>query len=243
MIKFFKENFHTTNDCIILATPMILFFVFTHWYIETFQYSLSSAFLYSIFFITLWIWISGCCSGWFYMVKKTLQFSKKTFLYDLNRISALKKLFLCLFKGIGKYFLQFLVIVALYFIIKMSKIAAMFYLYTIVDPKTYNIIGFSSLLIIFFISYWVIFLVPEITYNYISPFKALINSAKKSYISYKSSAPIYIILCIIGIILNAILLNTIMYPFLYFIVLITFYYFVLYSILAVFKLYEKIFIE
>lgn len=243
MFKFLKNNLITTNDCIILATPMILYITVLQWYLVTFQYTLNTAFQYTLFFITLWIWISGCCAGWFYMLKKTLQFSKKTYLYDLDRISAIKKLFTCLYKGIGKFFLPFLLLVILYFLFKVIKISLMFYVYGLVNSEVYDYVSAGFILIILLFAYWFIFLIPEIIYNYVNPFKAVINSVKKSYIAFKKCFPIYFILCISGFVLNLFLLNSLSYPILYFILLILSYYFVLYSILAVFKLYEKNFIE
>ena len=243
MFKFLKDNFITTNDCIILATPMILYLTILQWYIETFQYTLNTVLHYTLFFITLWIWISGCCAGWFFMLKKTLQFSKKTYLYDYDRISAIKKLFTCLYKGIGRFFLPFLLLVILYFLFKMLKISFLFYIYGIVNPKIYDYVSIGFIVSILLLAYWLIFLIPEIVYNYINPFKALINSIKKSYIAFKNCFPVYVTLCILGLVLNLILYASLSYTLLYFILLILSYYFVLYSIIAIFKLYEKNFIE
>lgn len=243
MLKLLKENFIYTNDCIILATPMVLFFIFLQLYIQTFQYNLSSTLSYLTFFITLWIAISGCFAGWFYMVKKTLQFSKKTFLFDTDRITALTKLFICLFKGVGRFFLPFLIVIATFFIFKIIKLLFLIVIYNSDLNAKYEIISVCSIIVVFFISYWFIFWIPEIVYTYKNPFKTLVNAFKKAYISFKISFPLYLMLCLFGIGLHFAIINSQTLPFVYFLLLILSYYYILYSVLLVFRHYESNFIE
>ena len=243
MLKFFKDNFKYTNDCIILATPMVLFFIFLQLYLDTFQYNLSSLASYITFFLTLWIAISGCFAGWFYMVKKTLQFSKKTFLFDTDRVTALTKLFLCLFKGIGRFFLKFLSLIVVFFIfLKVIKLITNIIIYNPNLNIRYNTVAIISSIFVFFISYWVIFWIPEIIYTYTNPFKALINSIKKAYISFESTSIIYIIVCICGFAIHFSIMNSMEFPLLYFFLLLLSYYFILYTVLLIFRHYEKNFI-
>lgn len=243
MFNLWKENFKFTNDCIILATPMVLFFIFVQLYIQLFQYNLSSSLSYATFFITLWIAISGCFAGWFYMVKKTLQFSKKTFLFDTDRITALTKLFLCLFKGVGRFFLPFLVVIAMCFCLKVIKLIALITVYNTGLNKHYDFIAVASTIFVFIICYWFMFWIPEIIYTYSNPFKAMINSVKKAYLTFKSSFLIYFILCACGLIIHFSIINSMELPFLYFLLLLLSYYFILYSVLLIFRHYERNFIE
>lgn len=243
MLKFLNENFKFTNDCIILATPMVLFFIFLQLYIQIFESHLSSSLSYITFFITLWIAISGCFAGWFYMVKKTLQFSKKTFLFDTDRLTALTKLFLCLFKGIGRFFLPFLSVIAICFIFKLIKLLILIIVYNSALNKHYDLIAIISAVIVFLFFYWIIFWIPEIVYTYSNPFKALLNSIKKSYISFKSTSLIYILLCVSGLIIHFSIINSMEFPWLYFLLLLLSYYFILYSVLLIFRHYERNFIE
>ena len=243
MLKFLRENIITTNDCLILATPMILFFLSVQWYIETFQYNLNSTINYIVFFITLWIWISGCLAGWFYMLKKTLQFSKKTFLFDTDRNTALKKLFLCIFKGIGKFFISFLALTLIVFVFNIVKTICAIYVYNSIPIPNYKVLYTISLAITFFIAYWVIYWIPEIVFTYFNPFKSLVNSIKKSYIAFKQTFLYYIILVAICLFINFAIQYEKIYPVVYFLGLLLFYYIILYSIITIFRLYEKNFIE
>lgn len=243
MFKFLKENIITTNDCLILATPMILFFISIQWYTETFQKDLIGLNTHIAFFFNLWIWIAGCFAGWFYMLKKTLQFSKKTFLFDTDRNTALKKLFLCIFKGIGKFFFPFLGFAAIIFAFNLIKAIFNFYLYNSAFKPHYDIILIISYLVTLIAAYWVIYWIPEIVYTYKNPFKSLINSVKKAYISFRQTSKYYILIAIVISILDFTIEAMKIYPVIYFLELLLFYYFILYSVIIIFRLYEKNFIE
>jgi len=243
MFKFLTENFKRTNDCIILATPMVLFFITLQWYIESNQYSLSSVQSYLFFYITLWVFVSGCFAGWFYMVKKTLQFSKKTFLFDTDRLTALSKLFSCLIKGVGKFFLPFLVVVASCFIFNTIKMLLLIFVYSNKLTTKYDLVTMISILIVYIIAYFFLLWIPEIVYTYKNPFVSLIESVKKAVIIFPKLIIPYIIVSIIVALINFLLLNSQTYPFLYFFLLLSAYYFVLYSVLLVFCYYEKNFVE
>ena len=243
MLKFLKENVITTNDCLILATPMILFFISVQWYLETFQYNLTGLNSYLAFFFTLWIWISGCAAGFFYMLKKTLQFSKKTFLFDTDRNTALKKLFFCIFKGIGKFFISFLVIIAVIFLFEVVQTIFILYLYNSPLKPSYEYLSLFSYIITFFAGYLIIYWIPEIVYTYNNPFKSLVNSAKKVYISFKQTTLYYLLISFAGLILHYTIQYMKIYPVIYFLELLLFYYLILYALITIFRLYEKNFIE
>lgn len=243
MLKFFNENFKLTNDCIILATPMVLFFIFLQLYLQIFQYDLSSWQSYTTFFLTLWIAISGCFAGWFYMVKKTIQFSKKTFLFDTDRLTALSKLFLCIFKGIGKFFIPFLGLIAVLFVLKIIKTLFILYVYNSPLKPHYEILNIITSCIAFFIAYWLIYWIPEIVYSYSNPFKSLVNSIKKSYITFKQTSVYYLLIVAGCLFLHFTIQEMKIYPIVYFLELLLFYYFILYSVITVFRLYERNFIE
>ena len=243
MLKFLKENLKYTNDCIILATPMVLFIMFLQFYIDTFQYNLFSVSQYIKFFLTLWIALSGCFAGWFYMVKKTLQFSKRTYLFDTDRLTALSKLFQCMFKGVGKFFIHFLGLFSILFLFLLIKSMLVFYIFkTDIKPdlKVLNIV-FNT--IEFVLAYWFIYLIPEIVYTYNKTLKSIINSVKKSFISFRQTFRFYILIVAVFLFLYLAINVTKMFPIVYFLVLLLFYYFILYCVILIFRLYEKNFIE
>lgn len=114
MLKLFKHSFKTTNDCIILATPLIIFLSILGWY---FEYAVSSADTIPkgvLALITLFIMGGGFLAAWLYMVKKTITLSKKVFVFDKDRAKALLSLILALPKGIGRLFLPILGVIFIY---------------------------------------------------------------------------------------------------------------------------------
>ena len=77
MLKLFKNAFRYTNEGIILATPLVLFM-----WIITIYLSFAKGVVDTIpeaasAFVTLLCMLGAFCSGWFYMVKKRLNFPKK----------------------------------------------------------------------------------------------------------------------------------------------------------------------
>ena len=238
-----SENFKLTNDCIILATPMVLFFIFLQLYLQVSEVHLSAILSYIAFFITIWIGLSGSFAGWFYMVKKTLQFSKKTFLFDTDRLTALSKLFLCIFKGIGKFFLPFLGFTAIIFIFQVIKAVFILFIYNSQLEPFFVSLNIISNIIAFVLAYWIIYWIPEIVYTYTNPFKSLVNSVKKAFISFRQSYIYYLFIVAGCLFLHFTIQEMKMYPIVYFLELLLFYYFILYSVITVFRLYEKNFIE
>lgn len=107
MLKLFKNSFKTTNDCIILATPLVIFLSILGWYYSYAEKSVNNIPNLILASLTMLIMLSGFISAWFYMVKKTLKFSDKIFVFDKDRIKAFKELILSLPIGIGRLFLPF----------------------------------------------------------------------------------------------------------------------------------------
>ena len=108
MFKLFKQAFKTTNEGIILAIPLTLF-----WWIITLymNFSIKVVDTYSEMIlsgITMLFMTSAFFAGWFYMTKKCVTFSKKHFIFDKDKNSESIKLLKEMPKGIGKFFLFFL---------------------------------------------------------------------------------------------------------------------------------------
>ena len=108
MFKLFKNAFNLTNEGILLAIPLILFMWVLTIYIrfaknvvDTIPEALSAL-------ITLLCMTGAFFAGWFYMVKKSIELSKKEFVLDEDRSIELVNLAKSIPAGIGKYFLSFL---------------------------------------------------------------------------------------------------------------------------------------
>lgn len=117
MFKLFKNNFKTTNDCIILATPLIIFLSILGWY---FNYALKTADNIPKLILagtTLLVMGCGFLSAWMYMTKKTLQLANQVFIFDKDRVRAFRELIMSLPRGIGKLFLPFVSVTILLIVI------------------------------------------------------------------------------------------------------------------------------
>lgn len=117
MFKLFKNNFKTTNDCIILATPLIIFLSILGWY---FNYALETADNIPKLILagtTLLVMGCGFLSAWMYMTKKTLQLANQVFIFDKDRARAFRELIMSLPRGIGKLFLPFVSVTILLIVI------------------------------------------------------------------------------------------------------------------------------
>lgn len=239
IISLLKDNFRLTNECIILAAPLVLFIILFQLYVDNFQYRLSNYANYISYLMVLWVCISAFFSGWFYMTKKAISFSKKNFLSNIDRNTELRAVFMCLFKGIGRFFIPFLILFALIFIFSLLCTLAIIYLYNSPLKPDYKVLTGIAKTIQLITLYWFIYLIPEIVYSYKNIFKCIISSIKKAYLSIKQSLFIYILICGIGIILNLVLTNIFEHPLVYFIALLFVYYFILYAVLLIFNNYER----
>ncbi len=113
MLKLFRNNFKKTNDCIILATPLIIFLSILSWY---FSYAVNTVdnipkLIFAV--VTILIMASGCLSAWLYMAKKTIQVADRVFVFDKDRGKALIELLISLPKGIGRLFLPMLSVITI----------------------------------------------------------------------------------------------------------------------------------
>ncbi len=108
MLKLFWNNFKKTNDCIILATPLILFLSALSWYYSYAKDAIDNIPKLILAIATMLIMISGCLAAWVYMAKKTIRMSDKIFVFEKDRAKAFGDLIMSLPRGIGRLFLPML---------------------------------------------------------------------------------------------------------------------------------------
>lgn len=113
MLKLFWNNFKKTNDCIILATPLILFLSALSWYYSYARDSIDNIPKLILAIATMLIMISGCLSAWVYMAKKTIRMSNKVYIFEKDRAKAFGELILSLPRGIGRLFLPMLGVISI----------------------------------------------------------------------------------------------------------------------------------
>ena len=107
MFKLFKETFKTTNDGIILAVPLALFWLVLSFYANFSVQSINTIPKMVLAVVTILFMTSAFASGWFYMVKKAVKFSKKDFIFDKDKDSEAVRLIRAIPRGIGNFFLSF----------------------------------------------------------------------------------------------------------------------------------------
>lgn len=117
MFKLFKNSFNTTNDCIILAPPLIIFMSILGWFCKFTMNGADTVPKIILGGITLLIMTSGFLSAWLYMCKKTIQLSKKIVIFDSDRAKSFGTLILSLSKGIGRLFLPLIGVIGIYIIL------------------------------------------------------------------------------------------------------------------------------
>ena len=117
MLQLFKNSFKTTNDCIILATPLIIFLSILSWYYKYAVVAIDTTPKLILAIITIFVMLSGFMAAWLYMAKKTISLSWKIFVFDKDRAKALWALVLSLPKGIGRLFLPSIGVISIYILI------------------------------------------------------------------------------------------------------------------------------
>ena len=85
MLKLIKNSFTITNDCIILATPLIIFLSILGWYFDYAASSIDNITKLILAAATILIMTSGFAAAWLYMAKKTIFLSKKIFFSTKQR--------------------------------------------------------------------------------------------------------------------------------------------------------------
>lgn len=128
MFQLFKNSFKSTNDCIILATPLIIFLSILSWYVNYAGESVDTIAKGLLAGVTILVMFSGFVAAWLYMAKKTLALSKKIVVFDKDRVKALFELALSLPKGIGRLFLPIIGMTASYILIYGILIITVTYL-------------------------------------------------------------------------------------------------------------------
>lgn len=120
MFKLFKDSFKVTNNCIILATPLIIFLSILGWYFTYTMSAVDNMAKLILAIITSIIMISGMLAAWLYMAKKTLSISKRVILFENERMKAFLEILSSLPNGIGRLFLSILGAVIIYIALFVS---------------------------------------------------------------------------------------------------------------------------
>jgi len=126
MFKLFKNTFKTTNEGIILAIPLVFFMWLISLYINYSKEVVDTIPEMVLSGFTMLFMASAFCAGWFYMVKKSVEFSNKNFIFDKDKSSESLKLIQMLPVGIGKYFLTYVGVTLMFVGIALLMAAVMY---------------------------------------------------------------------------------------------------------------------
>lgn len=250
MFKLFLNNFKTTNNNIILAVPLVIFYTFISWYFSIASKMEHTLLLVISTYTTAIVLIAAFISIWFYITKKVIKLSTRDFVYDKDRIKALNNTIKEIPKGFGKYFLPCISVVTFAMLI---FIAGYNYIEQASLLKLINIIERMHLsdsersifvfLTISFFSFWGILWIPEIFYSEKNPYKALVYSIKKVFLTFPQTLVMYLYIYILFIIVQYAITFLIANPFMYFIVLLLYYYLSIYITVLLFSYYEQKFLK
>ena len=131
MFKLFKDSFKATNEGIILAIPLVLFMWLLQLYILYSKEVVDTIPEFILSAVTILFMMSAFCSGWFYMIKKCIEFYKKDFILDKDKASESLKLIQALPVGVGKHFLTF---VGVAFVFALLLALLLFVMYKVSIP-------------------------------------------------------------------------------------------------------------
>ncbi|MBR5556158.1 hypothetical protein IKU74_09130 [bacterium] len=134
MLKLLKESFRITNDCIMLAIPLVLFMWILSFYLGYANKIVDSPQELILAAVTILFMAGATFSGWFYTIKKGIEVSKGVYVLDKDRTKAIVSLFKLMPRGIGRYFLSF---IGIFFIFKICGIG----LYFLINIIGTNLIG------------------------------------------------------------------------------------------------------
>ncbi len=119
MKNLFRDAAKITNYNLILTIPLIIFVKVLDLYSLYSKYTVDSVPKFFLASITILFMFGVFCSGWFYMVERAINLSKKVFVLDEDRAKATLHLFKTIPDGIGKFFLSFVGVYVIFFLIQL----------------------------------------------------------------------------------------------------------------------------
>ena len=268
MFKLFKEAFKTSNDCIILAFPLVLFM-----WILSFYFAFSNSVVNTpaeiiLAFVTVLFMVCAFLSGWFYMVQQAIEVAGQVYVLDEDRAKATMNLFKVIPFGIGKYFLSFIGMIIIFLIVVSLTGAAVYYtginlignvftqeqitgaLSSTQDMKAFidslsldqliklNLWNMLIMGATTLLSFIFMLWVPEIIYCTINPFIALFKAIKKVFVKFPKSVVLFIYLSFLNILMSFLSTFAIQHPLLYLLFMVVYFYFVIYVVVLVFSYYK-----
>lgn len=124
----FREALRVTNNNIIITIPLVLFVYVLDLYTNFSKPGIDNFPKLILASVTVTFMIVVFCSGWFYMIKKAVELSKKVFVLDLDRARETLKLYKKMPEGIGELFIPFMFWYIILFVFQIFLFPAIYYI-------------------------------------------------------------------------------------------------------------------
>ena len=108
MLKYLKNALKITNENVIVAVPLLIFYILINLYLGYTKYMADTPLEALIAMLTITFMVAVFLAGWFYMIKKAVDLSKKIFVLDDEAARAHLALIKEFPAGVGKFFLSFI---------------------------------------------------------------------------------------------------------------------------------------
>ena len=126
-MEYFNKALKITNENFIIVLPLLAFYIILSLYMG-YSMTMADTALESLIALVTVIFMGAVfCAGWFYMIKKAVDLSKKIFIMDDEAVKAHLSLIKKFPEGIGKYFLSFVLLPIVTFILVVLVCVPLFY--------------------------------------------------------------------------------------------------------------------
>src|SRR5574344_1491990 len=269
MIKYFSRAFKITNENIILTTPLVLFFLLFVIYAGVMHNAPKTLSYTVLSLITGIFMISAFLSGWFFMVKKSVELDKR----ELSEDDRAKMAFGLLKEfpvGVGELFTSFLglsvfwIVLVILFTFSVYKIGLFSIGKLSISPMDLNMALSSSAKLktfisslpvsemiklnkwnfLVFISMMLFYVVTmfwpvETVCNTKHPFKSLLLSLKFLLKNILSALILFVYVYVLYLLMSLIGYFSAINPFLYFLAMIAYFYFLVYIVVLICLYYDS----
>lgn len=128
MLEYFKKALKITNESFIIVLPLVAFYIILNMYLGYTKYMADTLLEFIIAILTITFMVAVFLAGWFYMIKKSVDLSKKVFVMDEEALKAHFNLIKEFPAGVGKYFLSYVGVSVIFVILMILISMGIFYL-------------------------------------------------------------------------------------------------------------------
>ncbi len=127
MLEYLKSALKITNENFIIVLPFVIFYILLNLYLGYTKYMLDTLLEAFIAILTITFMFAVFLAGWNYMVKKSVELSKKVFVFDEEAVKAHLGLIKTFPTGVGKYFLSYVGVIFIFVLLLILISKVIFY--------------------------------------------------------------------------------------------------------------------